>query len=229
MSDNMPSRDIRTLGYVLRRTNYGEADRILNLITPEGKISAIAKGVRKEKSRLAGGIEMFTLTDYNIHRGKSELAVVTGAKMVRHYNNIVRDFTKMELAGVILKKVSVAAESSDNPEYFTIVRQGLEGLDRGMGHGLVEGWFWMNLLRAMGEEVNLYRDVTGEKLDAEVSYDWEVGENCFCARDGGRYGAEEIKMLRLMTASELGVVARVKNANEIVERVLPLVKTLARA
>ena len=43
--------DIRTKAYVLRRTNYGEADRILNLITPEGKISVIAKGVLKEKSK----------------------------------------------------------------------------------------------------------------------------------------------------------------------------------
>lgn len=48
-------RDVKTLAYVMRRTNYGEADRILNLITPEGKMSAIAKGVRKEKSKLAGG------------------------------------------------------------------------------------------------------------------------------------------------------------------------------
>ena len=49
MSSNTIKKDIRTLGYVLKRTNYGEADRILNLITPQGKISAIAKGVRKEK------------------------------------------------------------------------------------------------------------------------------------------------------------------------------------
>ena len=58
MSRNM-SDEIKTLGFVLRRTNYGEADRILNLITPQGKISAIAKGVRKPKSKLAGGVEMF--------------------------------------------------------------------------------------------------------------------------------------------------------------------------
>ena len=50
------SRDKRTQAIVLRRTNYGEADRILQLLTPEGKKSVMAKGVRKEKSKLAGGI-----------------------------------------------------------------------------------------------------------------------------------------------------------------------------
>ena len=53
MLNNMQNKDIKTMGYVLKRTNYAEADRILNLITPQGKISAIAKGVRKEKSKLA--------------------------------------------------------------------------------------------------------------------------------------------------------------------------------
>ena len=48
----MQSKDIKTCAYVLRRTNYGEADRILNIITPLGKMSVIAKSVRKEKSNL---------------------------------------------------------------------------------------------------------------------------------------------------------------------------------
>ena len=47
------NRDLRTKAIVLRRTDYGEADRILNLITPQGKIAVIAKGVRKEKSKLS--------------------------------------------------------------------------------------------------------------------------------------------------------------------------------
>ena len=62
--------DIKTLGLVLRRTNYGEADRILNIITPTGKISAMAKGVRRARSKLAGGVEMFSLSEYVIHCGR---------------------------------------------------------------------------------------------------------------------------------------------------------------
>ena len=58
----MPS-DLRTHAIVLRRTNYGESDRILSLLTPEGKIAVLARGVRKEKSRLAGGIELFSTDD----------------------------------------------------------------------------------------------------------------------------------------------------------------------
>ena len=75
----MPS-DLRTRAIVLRRTNYGESDRILNLLTPEGKVAVLAKGVRKEKSRLAGGIELFSISDVVIHQGRSNLGILTGAK-----------------------------------------------------------------------------------------------------------------------------------------------------
>ena len=65
-------RDVRTHALVLRRTNYGESDRILNLITPLGKFSVVAKSVRKEKSRLAGAVELFTLSDVVIHEGRGK-------------------------------------------------------------------------------------------------------------------------------------------------------------
>lgn len=55
---------IVTSGIVLNRINFGEADRILTVITPDqGKLSLIAKGVRKEKSKLAGGIELFSVSN----------------------------------------------------------------------------------------------------------------------------------------------------------------------
>ena len=117
MSQNTRN-DIKTLAYVLRRTNYAEADRILNLITPEGKMSAIAKGARKEKSKLAGGIEMFSLVELNIHFGRTELGVVTSSKMVKFYSDILASLERVELATMILKRISLAAEVAESPEYF---------------------------------------------------------------------------------------------------------------
>ena len=81
----MPS-DLRTRAVVLRRTNYGESDRILNFLTPTGKVSALARGVRKEKSRLAGGIELFTVSDVVIHQGRGSLGTLTSAKMLNFYH-----------------------------------------------------------------------------------------------------------------------------------------------
>ena len=228
MPRNMPAKDFRTLGIVLRRTNYGEADRILNIITPDGKISVIAKGARKDKSRLAGGIEMFSLVDLNIHQGKSDLGVVTGAKMVKYYQKILKDYERMELAAMILRKISMMAEQTDNSGFFIIVRQTLEELDDNAELTLVEGWFWLNLLRISGTEMNLYRDVAGTKLVEGARYNWDVMEEAFALDVEGEYGTDEIKLLRLAVTMDLSAVRKIKTEVNLWNKVLNLVRLVAK-
>lgn len=216
--------DTKTLAYVLRRTNYGEADRILNLITPNGKISAIAKAARKEKSKLAGGIEMFSLIELNIHQGRGEIGVVTSARMLKYYDKLLADYTRMELASFILKKINQAAESSDSEELFKITDQSLAGLNKGMDLKLVENWFLINLLKTMGEEINLYRDLNGDKLDVNSRYDWYGIEQAFIKNEHGGFSANEIKLLRLMSTADLAVVSRIKD----IEAMLPTIEKVVK-
>lgn len=228
MSRNIAKKnDIRTQGYVLKRTNYGEADRILNIITPFGKIVAIAKGVRKSKSKIAGGIEMFTLVDFNIHKGRSEFGIVTSAKLIKYYGEILKDYQRMELAGLILKKISQAAESSDSVEYFYITDQGLKGLNEGWNLNLIEAWFWLHLTQAMGEDVNLHRDINGKKLVVDQRYDFDSNMMAFCENEYGEYGADEIKMLRFMATAELRLAKKLKIDNEMIEKALGFARIVA--
>ena len=227
MSNNTSlSRDLKTRGMVLRRVNYGEADRILSILTPEGKMSVMAKGVRKARSRLAGGVEMFTISDLMIHFGRSEMGVLTGAKMVRHFGRLISDLTKLELASEFIKKVDRAAENIDNALYYDILEQSLTMLNDGVTAELVEAWFLMNLKRASGEEVNLYRDTNGEKLAADMRYDWDGTEEAFRVREDGVYGADEIKMLRLMLSVKLETICRVKCDEKIIRAVVELARMI---
>lgn len=223
MLENIP-KDLKTHAYVLRRTNYGEADRILNLITPVGKISAMAKGVRKPKSKLAGGIEMFSLINVNLHFGKSEMAVLTSAKMEKFYGEILKDLERMELASEILKKVSRASDSVDSSEFFEIVDICLSSLDAGFDVNLVFAWFNLNLARVMGEEINLYRDANGDKLDADTKYSWDSFERVFYKDEDGEIDANVIKILRLLVSSKLEVISRIKNISEYLPIILEIVK-----
>ncbi len=225
---NIANKDIKTIGYVMRRTNFGEADRILDIITPQGKIAAIARGARREKSKLAGGIEMFTLSDYCFHKGKGELAIVTSVKMEKHLANIMKSYDRIELGGVILRKVARLAESSDNEEYFRIVDQCLNGLNDGLDIRLVEAFSLINLSNAMGEELNLMRDNNGEKLVARQRYNWDSSDECFVQHENGGFDENDIKLLRIMASTDLSVVSRVKNMDISLNKVWQLVREVAR-
>jgi len=74
---------LKTEAVVLRSIRYGEADRILHLYTPhQGRLSAIAKGVRRASSRFGGRLEPFFRLRIELHEGRGELLTVTGAQTI---------------------------------------------------------------------------------------------------------------------------------------------------
>lgn len=219
----MPS-DLRTQAIILRRTNYGESDRILTLLSPEGKISVLARGARKEKSRLAGGIELFSVSDVTIHQSHhAKLATLTGARMLKFYGNILTDLPRLKLASSFLKSINRVAEQTDNPEFFDILNQALAGLDRGCSLLLVSTWFNYNFARTTGEEINLVRDVYGSPLNPDQTYVWDGLEAALRPDPDGPIGASEIKLARLLWSTKLQLVANIENVDSLVGRVDQLV------
>ena len=219
----MKKQDLKTSGIVLKQVNYGEADRILNLLTPEGKVTAMAKGVRRERSKMAGGTQLFCLSKMTLRAGRGDFYTLVGVKMEKFYRGILKDWERMELAGQILRKIH-KTEIMDGREYFNMVLQCLEGLDQGGEPRLIRGWFVVNLARVRGEEINLYRDRRGEKLVAGEKYDWDPREEAFYRNEMGRWQTDEIKMLRIINTMRLETVQRIKVTEETKGRALELIE-----
>src|ERR1700722_4312079 len=77
---------VKTEAVVLRSMRYGEADPLLHVYTPHrGRVSAIAKGVRRARSRFGGRLEPFFRLRLELHEGRSEILTVTGARTVRRH------------------------------------------------------------------------------------------------------------------------------------------------
>ena len=227
-SSNRRKNDLRTKAIVLRRTKYGESDRILNLLTPEGKKTCIARGVRKERSKLAGGIEIFTVSDVVIHESEKErMGILTSAKMIKSYMNIISDLERFELGSEIIKLTNKVSENIDSPELFTLINQCFFALDKNVNRNLIEAYFLLNLTRISGEEVNLHRDTDGEKLSEEERYVWDTMENALKKEKQGNILANHIKMMRLILTSPIKTVMAVNGALELLPEVLYIAKSVA--
>lgn len=223
----MSKNELKTKAIVLRRTNIGEADRIVDFITPEGRISAKARSVRKEKSRLAGSIEMFCLSEITIYRNlKTNYNTLTSAKMLNFYRGILSDFSKLELASNVIQKVSSASKQIDSPKYFEITKTVFEHLDRNTPNDIITAWFYFNLAKARGEQINLVTDVDGEKLKPDVTYAWDTVDSAMRPYPTGKIHADEIKILRLMISSPLDIIARIENIEHYIPEVLFIAKSL---
>ncbi|MBQ3352102.1 DNA repair protein RecO [Candidatus Saccharibacteria bacterium] len=218
--------DLKTLALVLKRTNYGETDRILNLLTPSGKISVLAKGVRKEKSRLASGVEMFSLSELVIHQGKSEFGILTSAKPKEFYQGILSDFARLQTASEIIKSVSRVAEQVNAEEFFSVTVQALRAINKGGNLEIILAWFYLNIAKISGEQINLYNDSEGKPLAADESYAWNVADEALRASSAGKISGPEIKMMRLMLSAELSLVLKVKNTAKMAPELLYIAKSV---
>jgi DNA repair protein RecO (recombination protein O) len=90
---------LKTEAIVLRSMRYGEADRILHLYTPQrGKVSAIAKGVRRAKSRFGGRLEPFFRLQLVLYEGRSDLLTVTSAETLAGHRRLREDGPSLDAA-----------------------------------------------------------------------------------------------------------------------------------
>jgi DNA repair protein RecO (recombination protein O) len=218
-------KSVRTRAIVLRRTNYGEADRILQLLTPSGKRSVMAKGVRREKSRLAGGIELFAIRDVVIGEGRGELGILTSARLVQFYRHIMEDYDRMQFAYTAIKLVTRASEMVDEPEWYDVLAEVLMALDApSIQLAMIQTWFYVRHAALLGHELSLWHDTAGQKLSADASYRYDEAEQGLRSVNGGELGAEHIKLLRLIATRPLKILAQIGG----IESILPDCLSVAR-
>lgn len=200
----------RVRAIVLRRTDYAEADRVLQLLTPKGRRSVIAKGVRRERSKLAGGIELFAICDVVIRSGRGELGLLTSARLVAFFRHILEDYDRMQFAYAAMKLVAQASETIDEPEWYSVLAATLEHLNKpDVSRQLIETWFYVQYAGLLGEDLNLRIDVAGQPLQPGKQYMYDEGEKALRLSEQGNIGADHIKLLRLIDAKPLEAVAQI--------------------
>jgi len=226
-------KTIKTEGIILSRTNFGEADRIMIFLTPDhGKIKAIAKAVRKSTSKLAGGIELFSVSHLTLVSGRGELNTVISTRLIKHFANIVKDLDRTNQGYEFMRLINRNTEESCDSGYFDLLRGSFEALDyHKLEVKLISLWFNMQLLKLTGHEPNLHSDVKGDKLADSESYDFIHERMHFVPKlaKEGAFDANQIKFLRLGFAAEgPGVLARVGGVQELVSATQPLVRSMMK-
>src|SRR5690348_8325068 len=127
----MAGRTYKTEAIVLRSLRFSEADRILHLYTAgRGRIGAIAKGVRKTRSRFGARLEPLSHVELMLHEGSGELQTVTGADLVRSHRAVREDRYRLQV-GLIGAEAMLRlfVEPERNPRAFTALTRFLDALD----------------------------------------------------------------------------------------------------
>jgi DNA repair protein RecO (recombination protein O) len=207
----MRSRTYRAEAIVLKTIDFGETDRILTLLTRHfGKVSVVAKGIRKPTSRLAGHAEPLTHATYQLARGRN-LDVLTGAESLALYRELREDLGSIAAGWYIVELADrFALEKAPSAPLFDLVESALRHLTAGHGPALVCRWFDLHLLDRTGFRPELGHCVQCGEHPEEIANAWIVDAGgLVCARcaPGSTVGAvalsvRALKSLRYLLVSD---------------------------
>src|SRR5438034_3245637 len=128
----MAGRTYKTEAVVLRSFRLGEADRVLHLYTLDGgRVGAVAKGIRKTKSRFGARLEPLSHVELLLHQGSGELQTVTGVELIRSHHGAREDRYRLGVGLVGAEAMlRLFTEQERNPRAFQALTRFLDVLDR---------------------------------------------------------------------------------------------------
>src|SRR4051812_44101599 len=127
----MARRSYKTEAVVLRSLRFGEADRVVHLYTLErGRVGAVAKGVRKTKSRFGARLEPLSHVELLLHEGSGELQTVTGVELRRSHRSAREDGYRLRVGLIGLETMlRLFPEPEPNPRALEALTRFLDLLD----------------------------------------------------------------------------------------------------
>lgn len=138
-------------GFILARRNFGEADRIVDIYSKDkGKVSLIAKGVRKLTSRKRGHLEIFSKIEFQTMNGKN-MGILTEVETVDDYAPVRKSMNKISLAYYFMEVIGkITREGGENIELYNFLSSSMERLKGEKGLKKFRKDFVTNILKILG-------------------------------------------------------------------------------
>ncbi|MFC2177180.1 DNA repair protein RecO [Actinomycetota bacterium] len=176
-------------GIVLRGYPFGEADRVVVLLSPNhGKLRTVAKGVRKTKSRFGGRLEPFSHVDLVLYEGRN-LDTITQVSLVEPFHRLRADLDRVISAGTMVEVAdAVAQENEPTLRLFLLLHRGLKALDAENPHPDVVTSFLLKAAAVVGVAPALDNCASCGRDENLVRFNFaEGGVQCESCRTSGSY------------------------------------------
>jgi DNA repair protein RecO (recombination protein O) len=216
-------RTYQTEAIIIKKTKLGEADRILTLYTPYlGKIQAVAKGVRRPRSKLSGHLELLTHSIVSLARGRN-LDTITGSQTINSFLPLKSDLWLTSCALYVIELINqFTADHVENQPLFQLVLETMEHLCQAGDKELALRYFELQLLDKVG-----YRPQLQQCVSCHLPLEPTI--NSFCSGAGGMLcpgcgpsqplthplSVNAQKVLRLFQNSDYDTASRLKVYQEL--------------
>jgi len=225
-------RNYQTEAIIIKKTKLGEADRILTLYTPHlGKIQAVAKGVRRPRSKMSGHLELLTYSLVSLARGRN-IDTVTGSQTINSFLPLKSDLELTAYALYITELVNqFTADHIENYPLFQLLLETMECLCQTGNKDFILPYFELHLLNKVG-----YRPQLRECVACHQTL--EPTTNSFSPNAGGMLcpncrqsqpftysvSVDGLKVLRFLQDSDFTTASKLKLNTELSRQIEMLMR-----
>jgi DNA repair protein RecO (recombination protein O) len=221
-AEQVRDRLYRTEAVILRRSDFGEADRVITIYTPGyGKRRVVAKGVRKTSSKLAGHLELFTHSALMLARGRN-LDVITQSHVLQSFNSLRREPRRLFCGYYAIELLDRLTEEDDpNRQMFELLAQALAAIDSSRSPDLALRSYELHLLGYAGYRPHLYHCAACHNaLTEETAHFSPAAGGALCPscassdRGASGMGLSAFKLLRYLQSQPIEAAERLMISGE---------------
>jgi len=229
-------RVYKTEAIILKRTNLGEADSIITLYTPNlGKIRAVAKGVRRPKSKLGGHLDLLTQSALLLAQGRN-LDIITQSQTIESFLPLKSDLRHIGCALYLAELVDqFTAEQVENHPIYELLHTNLLWLCRTRNCELVLRHFELQLLRHLGYQPELYQCLGCKSPLAPQRNLFSASSGGALCPDCGRnepevrpISVDALKVMRFLISSDYASAGRLRMSRDLSQEVAQLIRWYIR-
>ena len=203
----------RTRAFILEKTDFQEADQLFTVYAEDfGKIKVLGRAIRKIKSKLRAGAELFYLSEIEFIQEKNH-KTLTDAMVIEKFKNVKQDLGKLEILSQIAENADdlISGEEEDE-DIWNLLTEVFEKVN---SYSLIYYYFVWNLLSILGYQVDLYHcgDCQKKLIPEKLYFNSEEGiicSECFEGATDKEICQEIIKILRLFLKKDWNILLRLK-------------------
>ena len=212
----------RSKGFVLRKNDFWEADRIFTIFTKDfGKLEILGRAIRKIKSKLRGGMRLFSLTNIEFIQGKT-YKTLTDASLIENFPDLRKDLKRLKISYEISEISDDLIRGQEKDEkIWNLLRETFQRLNKSSlsveEYWLIYYYFFWNFLSILGyrPELNLCAICQKKLIPKDLYFSpKEGGVICFTCfkktKSGKKIEPDVIKILRLILKKEISLLKRLK-------------------
>ncbi|MFH1639152.1 MAG: DNA repair protein RecO [Chloroflexota bacterium] len=228
-------RTYQTEAVIIHKIKLGEADRILTLYTSHlGKIRAVAKGVRRPRSKLAGHLELLTHSLVSLARGRN-LDTITGSQTINGFLPLKSDLERTSAALYACDLIDqFTAEHAEGYHIFQLLLETLDRLCQETNRELILRYFEMHLLTGAGYRPELMRCLSCSKTLEPVVNAFSVSAGgvlcpgCRSSQFAHPLPVNVLKVLRLLQSDRYDMVCRLKMDHALSSEISTIIRSYIR-